>query len=173
MEKLLQDIRYGARSILKSPRFSVAAVLTLALGIGANTAMFSVIRSVLIRSWPFRNPGRLLFVSQRQASGIGNLFSTRNFLDWKEQGGLLSNMGAHVSWDFNLSSVGAPPERVSGGRLTSDFLSVLGAEALLGRVSSAQEDLAGAGNFVLLSSTLWRTRYSADRQIVGQAIQVD
>jgi putative ABC transport system permease protein len=173
MEKLLQDIRYGARSIFKSPRFSVAAVLTLALGIGANTAMFSVIRSVLIRSWPFRNPERLLFVSQRQANGIANLFSTRNYMDWKEQGGLLSHMGAHVSWDFNLSSAGAPAERVSGGRVTADFLSVLGAEPLLGRLFSPQEDLAGAGNFVVLSSTLWRSRYGADRQIVGQAIQLD
>jgi MacB-like periplasmic core domain len=82
MEKLLQDIRYGARSILKAPRFTVAAVLTLALGIGANTAMFSVIRSVLMRSWPFPNPGRLLLVSQRQANGNSNLFSTQDYLDW-------------------------------------------------------------------------------------------
>jgi putative ABC transport system permease protein len=84
MEKLLQDIRYGTRSILKSPRFTIAAVITLALGIGANTAMFSVIRSVLMRSWPFPNPGRLLLVFQRHADEDSNLFSTRDFLDWKQ-----------------------------------------------------------------------------------------
>ncbi len=110
MEKLLQDIRYGARSILKAPRFTVAAVLTLALGIGANTAMFSVIRSVLMRSWPFPNPGRLLLVSQRQANGNSNLFSTQDYLDWKQQGGLLAHMGAHVSWQFNISSPGQPAQ---------------------------------------------------------------
>ena len=115
MGKLLQDIRYGARAILKSPRFAVASVLTLALGIGANTAMFSVIRSVLMRSWPFPDSGRLLLVSQRQANGNGNLFSTRDFLDWKQQGGLLAHMGAHISWQFNISSPGEPPQRISGG----------------------------------------------------------
>src|SRR5579859_3641061 len=115
MEKLLQDIQYGTRSILKSPRFMVVAVLTLALGIGANTAMFSVIRSVLMRSWPFPNPGRLLLVSQRQASESSNLFSTRDYLDWKQQGGLLAGMGAHVSWQFNISSPGEPPQRIGGG----------------------------------------------------------
>ncbi len=70
MEKLLQDIRYGTRSLVKSPRFTVAPVLTLALGIGANTAMFSVIRSVLLKPWAFHEPGRLLLVSQRQADGL-------------------------------------------------------------------------------------------------------
>src|SRR5579862_8358661 len=115
MERLLWDIRYGTRSIVKSPRFAVAAVLTLVLGIGANTAMFSIIRFVLMSSWPFPKAGRLLVVSQRQANGNGNLFSTRDFLDWKQQGGLLAHMGAHISWQFNISSAGEPPQRIAGG----------------------------------------------------------
>src|ERR1700679_1902090 len=106
MEKLLQDIRYGIRSLVNAPRFTVAAVLTLALGMGATTAMFSVIQSVLLKPWPFRNPGRLLYVPQRQPDGNGNLFSPKDFLDWKQQGGLLARMGAHVDWQFNLSSIG-------------------------------------------------------------------
>src|ERR1700735_574229 len=142
MEKLLQDIRYGGRAILKSPRFAVAAVLTLALGVGANTAMFSVIRSVLMRSWPFPDPGRLLTVSQRQANGNGNLFSTQDFLDWKQQGGLLAHMGAHVSWQFNLSSAGDLPERVPGGKVSYDMLPLLGVQPILGRLFSTQEDTA-------------------------------
>ncbi|HTF61701.1 MAG TPA: ABC transporter permease [Edaphobacter sp.] len=173
MEKLLQDIRYGTRSILRSPRFTVAAVLTLALGIGANTAMFSVIRSVLMRPLPFRNPGRLLLVSQRQPNGTGNLFSTQDFLDWKQQGGLLAHMGAHITWEFNLSRAGTQPERVVGGEVTSDLLPVLGVEPVLGRVFSAQEDLPGAGNFVVLSSVLWKSRYDADPGIVGRSIHLD
>jgi predicted permease len=173
MEKLLRDIRYGARSILKSPRFTIAAVLTLALGIGANTAMFSVIRSVLMSSWPFQNPGRLLLVSQRQANGNGNLFSTQDFLDWKQQGGLLAQMGAHVSWQFNISSPGEPPQRISGGVVSYDFLPVLGVQPLLGRLFSPQEDHPGAGQFVMLSHIFWKNRLGADPRIVGKSIQID
>jgi predicted permease len=173
MEKLLQDIRYGTRSLVNAPRFTVAAVLTLALGMGANTAMFSVIQSVLLKPWPFRNPGRLLYVSQRQADGNGNLFSTRDFLDWKQQGGPLAKMGAHVDWQFNLSSIGAQPERVPGGEVSYDLLPVLGIQPMLGRSFSAQEDVAGSGNFVLLSSVLWKSRYGADPHIVGKSIQLD
>jgi len=173
MEKLLQDIRYGARSIFKSPRFTIAAVLTLALGIGANTAMFSVIRSVLMRSWPFSNPGRLLLVSQRQANGNSNLFSTQDYLDWKQQGGLLAGMGAHVSWQFNISSPGEPPQRIAGGVVSSEFLPVLGAQPRLGRLFSAQQDQPGAGQFVMLSYAFWTSRFGADPHIVGRPIQVD
>ena len=173
MERLLQDVRYGTRSIVKSPRFTIAAVLTLALGIGANTAMFSVIRSVLMRSWPFPNPGRLLFVSQRQADGNSNLFSTRDFLDWKEQGGLLAHMGAHVSWQFNISSLGEPPQHIAGGVVSYDFLPVLGVRPLLGRLFSAQEDQPGGGQFVMLSYAFWKNRFGADSHIAGKPIQID
>ncbi|MGB8097378.1 MAG: ABC transporter permease, partial [Terracidiphilus sp.] len=173
MERLLQDIRYGVRSILKSPRFAVAAVLTLALGIGANTAMFSVIRSVLMRPWPFPNPGGLLYVSQRQANGNANLFSTQDFLDWKQQGGLLAHMGAHVSWQFNISSPGEPPQRISGGVVSYDFLPILGAQPLLGQLFSPQEDKPGAGQFVMLSYAFWRNRFGADPHIVGKPMQID
>lgn len=173
MEQLLQDLRHGARSLAKSWRFTAAAVLTLALGIGANTAMFSVIRAVLLKPWPFPDPGRLVLVTQRQANGNGNLFSTQDFLDWKQQGGLLEHMGGQISWQFNLSSAGAPPERVAGAKVSADFLSVLGVRPLLGRVFSAQEDLPGAGNFVVLSEAIWKTRYNGDRGIIGKPIQLD
>src|ERR1700722_5108396 len=173
MDRLLQDIRFGIRSLLKSPRFTIAAALTLALGIGANTAMFSVIHSVLLKAWPVRDSSRLLVVSQRQANGGANLFSTRDFLDWKQQGGLLAQMGARVSWEFNLSAAGTQPERVSGGEVSYDWLPTLGVEPILGRFFSAQEDVPGAGNFVVLSSALWRSRYNTNANIVGQSIQLD
>jgi putative ABC transport system permease protein len=173
MEKLLQDIRFGIRSLVKSPRFTIAAVLTLALGIGANTAMFSVIHSVLLKSWPFRDSSRLVFVSQRQANGNSNLFSTQDFLNWKQQGGLLATMGAHVSWEFNLSGAGTQPERVAGGEVSYDWLTTLGVEPMLGRFFSPQEDVAGAGKFVVLSFALWKNRYGANRDIVAKSIQLD
>lgn len=173
IERLGQDVRFGIRSLLKSRQFTIAAVLTLALGIGANSAMFSVIRSVLLKPWPFPNAGRLIYVSQRQANGNANILSTQDFLDWKQQGGLLAHMGAHVSWQFNLSGIGTAPERVDGGKVSADLMQVLAVHPLLGRVFSAQEDLPGAGNFVLLSSALWRDRYGADRRITGKSIQID
>ena len=111
MDRLLQDIRFGMRSLVKSPRFTIAAALTLALGIGASAAMFSVIHSVLLKAWPVRDSSRLVVVSQRQADGAQNLFSTQDFLDWKQQGELLSRMSAHVSWEFNLSGAGNQAER--------------------------------------------------------------
>lgn len=173
MDRFLQDIRFGIRSLLKSPRFTIAAVLTLALGIGANTAMFSVIRSVLLKAWPVRDSSRLVVVSQRQANGAANLFSTQDFLDWKQQGALLARMGAHVSWQFNLSGAVTEPERVPGAEISYDWLPTLGIEPILGRFFSPQEDVPGAGNFVVLSSTLWKGRYGASPNIVGQSIQLD
>jgi predicted permease len=173
METVLQDVRYGVRSLLKSPRFTLAAVLTLALGIGANTAMFSVIHSVLLKPWPFRDPARVLVVNQRTANGTSNIFSTQDFLDWKQQGGLLAKMGAFIPWQFNLSNSKDAPERIAGGEVTYDMLQTLGVQAALGRVFSAQEDVAGSGNFVVLSDALWRTRYKADRSITGTAIQLN
>jgi putative ABC transport system permease protein len=173
METLLQDVRYGIRSLLKSRQFTAAAVLTLALGIGANTAMFSVIRSVLLKPWPFRDAARVVVVNQRQANGGSNIFSTQDFLDWKQQGGLLAKMGAYIPWQFNLSSAKDSPERISGGQVTYDMLQVLGVQPALGRIFSAQEDIAGSGNFVALSDALWRNRYKADSGIIGRAIQLN
>jgi predicted permease len=173
MEQLLQDVRYGARSLLKSKRFSVAAVLTLALGIGANTAMFSVIRSVLLKPWGYRDPARLLVVSQRDANGRSNVFSTQDFLDWKQQCGMLASMGAHIPWQFNLSRSGEPPQRISGGEVSYDLLPALGVKPLLGRVFSSGEDRPGAGQFVVLSYAFWQSRLGSDAHIVGQSIQLD
>jgi predicted permease len=172
METLMQDVRYGIRSLLKSRRFTAAAVLTLALGIGANTAMFSVIHAVLLKPWPFRDSARVLAVSQRQASG-SNIFSTQDFLDWKQQGGLLAKMGACIPWQFNLSNTKDSPERIAGGQISYDMLQMLEVRPELGRLFSAQEDIAGAGNFVVLSYALWKNRYKGDRRLIGSSIELN
>jgi putative ABC transport system permease protein len=173
MESLLQDVRYGTRSLLKSRRFTVAALFTLALGIGVNTAMFSVIDSVLLKPWPFFDPDRVLVVLARQANGRSNVFSTEKFLDWKQQGGLLARMGAGIPWQFSLSSTLEQPERIAGGQLSYDLWQVLSVQPKLGRLFSAEEDIQGSGNFVVLSNALWQNRYKADRGITGRAIQLD
>ena len=173
MERLLEDIRQGARSLRRSYRFALAAVLTLALGIGVNTAMFTVIHAVVLESWPVEDPARVLVVFERQADGNNNLFSTPAFLDWKQQGGLLAHMGAHVQWQFNLSSPGEAPERIAGGQVSSDLLPVLGVEPMLGRLFSPAEDTPGAGNTVILSYPLWKNRYGGDTRIVGRPVQLN
>lgn len=173
MENLLQDIRYGTRSLLRSSRFTLAAILTLALGIGTNAAMFSVIHSVLLVPWPVSDPSRLLVVYQRQANGASNVFSTRDYLDWKQQGGLLANMGAYTLRQFNLSSTHDQPERILAGQVSYDTLPLLGVRPALGRLFTPQEDIPGSGNSIILSYALWRDRYHADSHIIGQSIQLN
>lgn len=173
MESLLQDIRYGVRSLLKSPQFAVAAVLTLALGIGANTAMFSVIHSVLLKPLPFHDPERVMVVGQRMANGGVNVFSTPDFLDWKQQGGMLAQMAAFVPGQFNLSRGNDQPERISGAQLSYEAFPVLGVTPIVGRTFSAQEDIAGAGHVTVLSYALWQTRFEANPHILGSAIRID
>ena len=173
MGRVLQDVRFGIRSLAKSWRFTIAAVLTLALGIGANTAMFSVIRSVLLKPWGYRDSARLLVVSQRDANGGSNVFSTQDFLDWKQQVGLLKNMGAHVPRQFNLSRPGERPERIPGGQVSYDLLPTLGVDPMLGRVFSPEEDRPGAGHFVVLSYSFWKSRLNGDTHIAGQSVELD
>jgi putative ABC transport system permease protein len=173
IENLLHDLRYGIRSLLKSRRFTLAAVLTLALGIGINTTMFSVIHSVLLEPWPVKDPSHLLVVYQRQQDGNNNLFSTSDFLDWKQQDGLLANMGAHVSWEFNINSSNQVPERIAGGQVSHELLPLLGVQPILGRFFSTEEDTPGGGSSVLLSFALWKNRYSADPQILGKPIDLN
>jgi putative ABC transport system permease protein len=171
METLFQDIRFGFRMLLKSPGFTTIAVITLALGIGANTAMFSVINSVLLRSLPFVNPSRVMAVWKTMSNGSPNAFSTPEFLEWKQQGELTANMGAFSAVGKNLGGKDLP-ERITGGRFNYDLLSVLGVQAATGRTFSRQEDTQGASPVVLLSHALWTTRFES-RPMLGQAVDLD
>ena len=171
MNGLLQDLRYAARQLLGSPGFAIVAVITLALGMGANTAIFSVINSVLLRSLPFTDPSRVMAVWKTMTNGNPNAFSTPEFLEWKQQGELTGHMGAFSSIGKNLGSKDVP-ERVAGGKINYDLFSVLGVQAASGRIFSRQEDIQGAAPVVLLSHALWATRFES-RPIVGQSIDLD
>ena len=171
MNGLLQDLRYALRQLLKSPGFAIVAVVTLALGIGANTAIFSVINGVLLRSLPFKDPSRVMAVWKTMSNGNPNAFSTPEFLEWKQQGELTGSMGAFSSVGKNLGSKDIP-ERIGGGKINYDLFSVLGVQAATGRIFSRQEDIPGAVPVVLLSHALWATRFES-RPIVGQSIDLD
>ena len=171
MDTFIQDVRFGFRTLVKSPGFTAVAVITLALGIGANTAMFSVINSALLHSLPFANPSRLMVVWKTMTNGSPNAFSTPEFLEWKEQGGLTANMGAFSAVGKNLGSKDIP-ERIFGGKINYDLLPILGVQPASGRVFSRAEDTPGAAPVILLSNALWSTRFNS-RPILGQPIDLD
>ncbi|MGH9498942.1 MAG: ABC transporter permease [Terriglobales bacterium] len=172
METLIQDVRYGLRMLWKSPGFTTVAILTLALGIGANTAMFSVINSVLLHSLPFRDPARVMVVWKTMSNGQPNAFSTPAFLEMRQQGDVLAHMGVYSGVSYNLAGEEVP-ERVAGGKINADLLPVLGVQPALGRSFADQEDHPGAGNFVILSHALWQTRFEAIAGILGKPITLN
>jgi len=172
METLIQDVRYGWRMLRKSPGFTLVAVITLALGIGTNTAMFSVINSVLLRSLPFRDPSRVMFVWKTMSNGSPNAFSTPELLEMQEQGDIFAHMGLFSAVGKNLAGE-AVPERINGGRANYDLFPVLGVQPILGRTFLQLEDKTGAGQVVILSHALWMTRFGSRPDILGNPISLD
>ena len=173
MESLLLDLRYAVRSLVKSPGFTAVAVLTLALGIGANMAMFSVADSVLFARLPFRDPDRVLSVNLRQPNGNPNIFSTPDFLEWRQNSTLLAHMGAFVPRSANLAALGEVPEHIDGGNASSEIFGVLGVPPRFGRVFTSSEDQPNGAAVVVLSHGLWQSRFQSDASIVGKTISLD
>ncbi|HEY6329031.1 MAG TPA: ABC transporter permease, partial [Blastocatellia bacterium] len=172
LDAFWQDLRFGLRVLIKHPGFSLVAILTLALGIGANTAMFSIINKVLYGRLPFKDADRVMFVYQRQSNGNGNVFSMSDYLEWRRQSDLLAHMSALQPAGFALG-VGDQPEQILGARLSFTTFDVLGVPPAIGRPFTADEDRPGAGEFVLLSDTLWKTRFASDANVVGTKIDID
>ena len=171
MNGLLQDLRQGLRGLRQSPAFAAAAVGTLALAIGANTAIFSVVRGVLLRPLPFENPDRLVMVEERDQDGNSSNVGYGTFLDWRERSRSFSDLAVMGQWQPKLSSSrtgGA--ERVEGLRVSDGFLRMLGVRPAIGRDFMASEDRPEANRVVLLSDGLWRRRFGADASIVGTTI---
>ncbi|HEY6273957.1 MAG TPA: ABC transporter permease [Terriglobales bacterium] len=172
LEHLWQDVRYGARMLRRSPGFVATAALTLALGIGANTAMFSVIDGVLLNRPPFAEPSRVMVVYMKEPNGATNIFSTPNYLAWKRQNSPVTTMAAMAGGSLSLGSKDGV-ERILGYQASSEIFSVLGVTPALGRAFTADEDRPGAGNVVLLSDSLWRTRFHSDPSILGSKLDLD
>jgi putative ABC transport system permease protein len=171
LETLFQDLRYGLRSLRKKPGFTITAVIALALGIGANSAIFSVINGVLLRSLAYRDADSIVMVWEKnfQRGRSQNSVSPANFLDWKKQSVLFEQFAA--SWDtrVNLTS-GGEPEEIQVQRVSSDFFSVLGVPPRLGRSFAREEDAPGANPAVVLSDELWQSRFGGNPAIIGQSI---
>jgi hypothetical protein len=171
---LLQDLRYGLHLAVRNPRFTAVAVLTLGLGIGANTAIFSVVNAVLLRPLPYRDAGRLVVVLEsNQGKGYQSFpVSTANFLDWKEQNRVFEEIAAAFDWAFNLTGRGEP-EQIRGARVSANFFRMLGVDALRGRTFLLEEDQVGRDNVVVISYGLWKRRFGSDPGVVGQTVSLD
>jgi putative ABC transport system permease protein len=169
----MNDLKFALRQLPKNPGFTAVAVLTLALGIGANTAIFSVVNAVLFRRWPFPDADRLVLVGETNARGQGDAGSPATFLDWKSQSQLLEEMSAKLDWS-GYELTGEPePEQVIGAAASASVFRLLKVQPLLGRVFSSEEDRPGSPDVVLLSHHLWQRRFNSDPAVVGQAIAVD
>jgi putative ABC transport system permease protein len=175
MENLAQDIRYGIRTLAKNPGFTIAAVLTLALGIGANTAIFSVIENVLLRPLPYPQPERLVEIWNTYEPQVPRAgLSPGDYADWRQQNQSFSEMGAYarISQGFNLTGEGEP-QRILAGYASSELFPMLGAKVVAGRSFLSEEDRAGSEPVVILSHRLWQSRFGGDPGVVGRAIAVD
>jgi predicted permease len=176
MNGVLNDIRYTLRMWRRNPGFTLVAVLTLALGIGANTTMFSVVNATLLRPLPFPNAERLATVWKGAINNPDrlNIVSMPNFRDWRERSRTFASLALFDSAGrgYNLTGEGEA-EQVAGVRVTASFFTVLGVPPLLGRTFLPEEETRGSDRVVVLSHSLWMRRYAGDRSIVGKAIEID
>jgi putative ABC transport system permease protein len=174
MDTLFQDLKYALRTLRRTPVFTLAAVACLALGIGANTAIFSVIDGVLLRPLPFRDPSSLVMVWETDPRrGVDrNVASPANYLDWRAQNSSFAEMGTYIDWRANLTGVDEPIE-VARSIATATFFRVLGVAPELGRVYTPEEDVPNGPNVVVLSHRLWQRQFGARAEAVGARLQLD
>jgi len=172
VEILLQDLRYGAKALLKAPLFTALAISTVALGIGANTAIFSVVNGVLLRPLPYREPGRLVSLFEESENGEVNGVSLPNFLDWRDQNQVFEQMATYRWQAFNLTSI-EDPQLLDGWYVSSDFFTLLGVNPILGRSFLPEEDKAHGTPVVLLSYRLWQRQFGGDPNLIGQTITIN
>jgi len=171
MTTLVQDLRYALRMLLKNPGFAVVAVIALALGIGANTAIFSVVNTVLLQSLPYDDPDRLMIVRENKLPQFPEFsVSPGNFLDWQKQSSSFEKLTAINGAAYNLVAGDAEPERLRGARVSAGLFEMLGAKPVQGRTFMDEEDQPGRENVVILSGSLWKRRFASDSNIVGQSI---
>jgi putative ABC transport system permease protein len=171
IDECRDDFRFAVRQLTKAPGFALVAGLTLALGIGATTSIFSIVHAVVLRPLPFPEPDRLMVVGE-DFQGQPSDVSIGNFVDWRTHAKSFSSLAAMQDFSFNLSD-DDQPERVVGGRVTHTWFSTLGIAPLHGRVFTAAEDVPGNDRVVILSHKLWTRRYAADPGIVGRTVRLN
>ncbi|HEV2490637.1 MAG TPA: ABC transporter permease [Candidatus Acidoferrales bacterium] len=176
LETLAQDIRYALRMLRKSPGFTTVAVLTLALGIGGNTAMFTVVDAVLLKALPYPNADRIVMIRESahlpEYGGDEEIIAPADFADWSTRSSAFDSIAADMYWLFNLTEAGEPL-RIEGDKISASLFSVLRVQPFLGRVFTPEEDHYGGPKVALLGYGLWVSRFGADPKILGQTIRLD
>jgi predicted permease len=174
LEMLWQDLRYGVRMLAKSPGFTAVAIVALALGIGANSAIFSVVNTVLLRPLPYKDPDRLMTVwEEGTLQGFPvNVTSAANYFDWRDQNRVFDGMAVIGRVSLNLTGAGEP-ERIDGRRVSANVFPLLGVEPQLGRAFLPGEDSPGAGRVVILSHGLWQRRFGGRPDVTGQPLTLN
>ncbi len=171
-DEMFQDLRFGVRMSMKNPGFTAIAVLTLALGIGANTAIFSVINAVLLRPLPYGEADRLVFVGHSWGGGLPRIISSVNYLDCRDQNKVFENTSLVLHWGANLTGQGQP-ELLPGLQVSAGFFTTLRVQPFLGRGFLPEENKPGNDQVVILSYGLWQRRFGGDPQILGKQITLD
>jgi putative ABC transport system permease protein len=171
-DEMFQDLRFGLRMLLKNPGFTFVAALTLALGIGANTAIFSVVNAVLLRSLPYRDPDRLVLLSQYRAVAEMDGANGETYLEWRDQAKAFEQIAAYTFYSAVLTGSGEP-ERLAVGKVSTDLFATLGVAPALGRAFTPAEYTDGGEPVVILSDGLWRRRFGGDPQVIGRALTLE
>src|SRR5215472_8581090 len=172
VETSWQDLRFAVRMLRKSPGFTTVAVLTLALGIGANTAIFSLVNGVLLRPLPYHNPDRLTMVWEKGRDGSPDNVGYATYLDWKTQSKSFEQLAIYSSWQPVLQA-GGEPEQLSGLRVTSNYFRTLGVHPEIGRDFLPEEDSPNTNKVVMLSHSLWQRKFNSDPNIVSKTIDMN
>jgi putative ABC transport system permease protein len=173
-DDMIQDLRYGMRMLLKNPGFTSVAILTLALGVGANTAIFSFVNSVLLRPLPFDQPEQLVRVYEKRIrqGRMRNPASGPDFLDWRQQQSVFQQMAAFDNWSANLTGMGEP-EQLTGLAVTEDMFTLLRVSPARGRAFAPEEFKPGSAGVIALSDGLWRRRFGARDDVIGQTLTLN
>jgi predicted permease len=172
VETFIQDIRYGCRMLRKNPAFTAGAVLTLALGIGANTAMFSVINAVLLRPLPYSEPERLVLMTESGDEVANRWLSFPNFVDWRERNNVFESMSTIRGWSLTMTG-GDQPLNLNARMIAADYFMVMGVAPIMGRCFTAGDDQTGANPVTILSYGFWQNQFAGDPNIVGKSITLD
>ncbi|SPE35609.1 Macrolide transporter ATP-binding /permease protein [Candidatus Sulfopaludibacter sp. SbA3] len=172
VDRLRQDVRYAARTLRRSPAFTSVVLLALALGMGANTAVFSVVNGVLLRPLPYRSPDRLMILDEKWLPRFPHFEATpTDFLSWREQSHSFEQVAAFLDIAFNVTGENGP-ERILGARVSANLPALLGVAPILGRSFTPEEDVAGNDHVVLLGYGLWQRRFGSDPQVAGKTLRL-
>ena len=172
LETLTQDLRFAARMLGKNPAFTAVAILTLALGIGGNTAIFSIVNGVLLNPLPFPQPDQLVALHESKPNFENGSISYPNFLDWRKDNSTFSSMGLSRRWAFSLTGRG-DAEQVNANFISAGYFAVLGVHPLYGREFTLAEEKRGAAPVALISEGLWRRKFNAASNILGQTVTLE